>query len=45
MTDVIQYGSEADDFRFEGVGSTIDVSPNSSTSCNQQVNQAASASG
>ncbi len=45
MTDVIQYGSEADDLEFEGVGFTIDVSPSSSTSCDQQVNQAASASG
>src|ERR671921_2805508 len=42
---VIQYGSEADDFSFEDVGSTITVSPNSFTSCDQQVNQAASASG
>src|SRR5829696_10535704 len=33
LTDVIQYASEADDFEFEEVGSTIDV------------NQAASASG
>ena len=45
LTDVIQYGSEADDFEFEEVGSTIDVSPTSTTSCDQQVNQAASASG
>jgi hypothetical protein len=45
LTDVIQYGSEADDLEFEEVGSTIDVSPSSSTSCDQQVNQAASASG
>ena len=42
---VIQYGSEADDFEFEDVGSTITVSPSSSTSCDQRVNQAASASG
>ena len=45
LTDVIQYGSEADDFEFEEVGSTITVSPESSTTCDQQVNQAASASG
>jgi hypothetical protein len=45
VIDLIQYGSEADDFEFEEVGSTIDVSPSNSTSCEQQVNQAASASG
>src|SRR3712207_9436136 len=39
LTDIIQYGSEADDFEFEEVGSTIDVSPSNSTSCDQQVNQ------
>jgi hypothetical protein len=43
--DLIQYGSEADDFEFEEVGSNIDVSPSSTTTCDQQVNQAASASG
>ncbi len=43
--DVIQYGSEADDFSFEDSGSTITVSPNSSTRCDQAVNQAATASG
>jgi hypothetical protein len=42
---VIQYGSEADDFDFEDVGSTITVSPSNTTSCDQQVNQAATASG
>jgi hypothetical protein len=42
---VIQYGSEADDFSFEDVGSSITVSPSNSTSCEQRVNQAASASG
>ncbi len=45
VIDLIQYGSEADDFEFEEVGSTIDVSPTNTTSCDQQVNQAASASG
>ena len=45
VTDVLQYGSTADDFEFEEVGSTIDVSPSNTTSCDQQVNQAASASG
>ena len=42
---VIQYGSAADDFSFEDSGASITVSPNSFTSCDQQVNQAASASG
>ena len=42
---VLQNGSEADDFSFEDSGSSITVSPNSFTSCDQQVNQAASASG
>ena len=41
---VLQYGSEADDFEFEDSGSTITVSPNSSTRCDQAVNQAATAS-
>jgi len=41
--DLIQYGSEADDFEFDEVGSSIDVSPSNSTTCDQQVNQAASA--
>ena len=40
---VVQYGSEADDFSFEDSGSSINVSPSNSTSCDQQVNQAASA--
>ena len=42
---ILQYASEADDFEFEEVGSTIDVSPTNTTTCDQQVNQAASASG
>src|SRR5215218_2435324 len=45
LTDVIQYGSEADDFEFEEVGSTIEMNPTNTTTCDQQVNQAASASG
>ena len=40
---VLQYGSEADDFSFEDSGSSINVSPSNSTSCDQQVNQAATA--
>src|SRR4028119_11248 len=43
--DLIQYGSGADDFEFDEVGSNVDVSPSSTTECSQQVNQAASASG
>ncbi len=45
VIDLIQYGSTADDFEFEEVGSTIDVSPTNETTCDQQVNQAASATG
>src|ERR687893_1536246 len=45
VIDLVQYGSEADDFEFEEVGSTIDVSPTNETTCDQQVNQAASATG
>jgi hypothetical protein len=43
--DLIQYGSEADDFEFDEVGSTLDVSPENAATCDQQVNQAASAFG
>ncbi len=45
VIDVIQYGSEADDFEFDEVNSSIDMSPTNTTSCEQQVNQAASATG
>ena len=46
LTDVIQYGSEdGGDFEFDEVDSTITVSPETSTECTQEVNQAASASG
>src|SRR3712207_9281855 len=31
VTDILQYGSTADEFEFEEVGSTIDVSPTSTT--------------
>jgi hypothetical protein len=40
---VFQSGSDADDFEFDEVGSSIDVSPTNTTSSNQQVNQSASA--
>ena len=45
QTGVIQYASEADDFDFEDNGASIEVSPENSTTCDQQVNQAASAFG
>src|SRR5918997_2055566 len=45
ITDILQYGSTADEFEFEEVGSTITVSPTNSTTCTDQVNQAASATG
>ena len=43
--DLIQYASEADDFEFEDVDASIEVSPTNTTECTQAVNQAASASG
>ncbi len=45
LTDVIQYGSEGGDFEFDEVNSSIELSPETSTTCDQQVNQAATASG
>jgi hypothetical protein len=42
---ISQFGSEADDFEFDDVGSSIEVSPTNRTSSNQEVNQAASAFG
>src|SRR5215218_7816629 len=45
LADILQYGSTADEFEFEEVGSTITVSPTSSTTCDEQVNQAATAAG
>ena len=45
VADVIQYASEADEFEFDEVSSTIEVSPTSTTVCTGEVNQAASASG
>ena len=44
QTQIVQYASEGE-FEFDDSGSTITVSPVNTTSCNQQVNQAASASG
>jgi uncharacterized membrane protein len=45
VTDILQYGSTADEFEFEEVGSSIEMSPENSTDCTSAVNQAASASG
>jgi hypothetical protein len=44
-TGVLQYVSEADDFEFEASGSTNEVRPENSTTCDQQVNPAASTFG
>lgn len=41
----IQYGSEIGDFEQDDIGSNIDVGGNSTTTCDQQVNQSAVASG
>jgi hypothetical protein len=41
---IIQSGSDADDFEFDDVGSSIEVSPTNTTSSDQDVDQAASAS-
>ena len=41
---VFQIGSEADDFEFDEVGSSIELSPTTTTSSDQDVDQAASAS-
>ena len=43
--DLVESFSLADDFEFDEVGSDVDISPENSTECDQQVNQAASASG
>ena len=45
IIDLLQYEGEVDDYEFDEVGSTVDVSPTNTTTCDQQVNQAASASG
>ena len=41
---VFQIGSEANDFEFDEVGSSIEVSPTNRTASDQEVDQAASAS-
>ena len=43
VIDIIQYASETDDVEFEEVGSDLALSPSNPVTCNQQVNQAASA--
>ena len=43
QTDLLQANSTADDFEFDEVGSTITTSPVNTATCDQQVNQAASA--
>ena len=45
VIDLTQLDGEVDDFEFDEVDSSIEVSPESSTTCDQQVNQAASATG
>jgi hypothetical protein len=45
VIDLTQLDGEVDDFEFDEVDSSIEVSPESSTTCDQQINQAASASG
>jgi hypothetical protein len=44
VIDVTQVGGDADDFEFDDVGSSIEVSPSSTTDSEQRVNQSASAS-
>ncbi len=43
--DVLQYASDSGDFEFDEVGGTITLSPESSTTCDQAVQQAATAAG
>jgi hypothetical protein len=43
--DLLPVFSVADDFEFDEVNPSIDVSPENTMTCDQQVNQAASASG
>ena len=40
-----EYRSRTDEFNFDEVGSDLNISPENSTKCDQEVNQAASASG
>jgi hypothetical protein len=43
-TGILQLGGDADDFEFDEVESSIEVSPSSTTDSDQRVNQSASAS-
>ena len=43
VIDLTQVDGEADDFEFDEVDSSIEVSPTNTTSCDSQVNQAATA--
>jgi hypothetical protein len=43
QTSLFQIGSDADDFDFDNGGSNIDMSPTNTTTCDQEVNQAATA--
>ena len=43
QTGLTQLGSDADDFEFDDGGSSLEVSPTNTTTCDQQVNQAATA--
>jgi hypothetical protein len=43
QTGVLQYGSLADDFEFDDTGADLTVTGNGTTTCDQQVNQAAAA--
>jgi hypothetical protein len=43
QTSLFQIGSDADDFDFDHGGSNIDMSPTNTTTCDQEVNQAATA--
>ena len=45
VLDILQYGSTADEFEFEEVGSDITVSPTNTMDCTGMVQQAASAAG
>jgi hypothetical protein len=45
QTSLFQIGSDADDFDFDHGGSNIDMSPTNTTTCDQEVNQAATAFG
>ena len=40
---VLQYGSTADDFEFDDTGANLTVTGDGTTTCDQQVNQAAAA--